>query len=334
MVETYQKLVSYVDDIKERNNSSASSLVIIKDGSIVLEHYSGFHSNANAVPISETSQFNVASARKSYLGLAIAYALYEGKIKCLDDYVLDYFDSYDRELLAGTTLRHLVTHSHGLNESKDGIIFREFAPGEGWAYRGINILMMTELITKIYGKSFPELLKERVFLPLDFKETAWHSRPNEKLVQVIDNPNDMATYKLGNSNDGFDSNLHTSAREFALWGDLHLNNGAVNGKQVVPKEVIQLATRVQNPPYEDKDLPQNGLFWYVQDTPSLRSEIGERVPKGSYQILGVTGPTLLVIPKYNLVVSKMYNKRYNYGGNNYLHYLREFSNLVADLFKE
>ena len=334
MVNTHHKLISYVDDIKERNNSSASSLVIIKDGSIVLEHYSGFHSNSNAIPISETSQFNVASARKSYLGLAIAYALYEGKIKSLDDYASDYFDSFDKELLAETTLRHLVTHSHGLNERKDGIVFREFSPGEGWAYRGINILMMTELIHKLYGKSFPELLKERVFLPLGFKETAWHSRANEKLVQVIDNPNDIATYKLGNSNDGFYSNLHTSTREFALWGNLHLNNGFVNGKQVVPKEVIQLATQVQNPNYIDKDSPQNGLFWYVKDTPSSRSEIGERVPKGSYQILGVTGPTLLVIPQYNLVVSKMYNKQYNYGGNNYLHYLREFSNLVADAFQE
>jgi len=179
VVNTHQKLISYVDNIKERNFSSASSLVIIKDGSIVLEHYSGFHSNSNSIPISETSQFNVASARKSYLGLAIAYALYEGKIKSLDDYALNYFDSFDKELLAGTTLRHLVTHSHGLNERKDGIIFREFAPGEGWAYRGINILMMTELINKLYGKSFPELLKERVFLPLGFKETDWHSRPKE-----------------------------------------------------------------------------------------------------------------------------------------------------------
>lgn len=67
---------------------------------------------------------------------------------------------------------------------------------------------------------------------------------------------------------------------------------------------------------------QNRLFWYVQDTPSRQSEIGERVPKGSYQILGITGPTLLVIPEYNLVVAKMYNKRYNYGGENYLHYLK------------
>ncbi|MEH7011306.1 serine hydrolase domain-containing protein [Neobacillus niacini] len=325
----FQKLISYVEDIKERNHSSGAALVIIKDNKIVLEHYSGYHSNtANSRPVDESSQFNVASARKSYLGLVIAYALYEGKINSLDDLAAQYFESFDQELLGKTTIRHLVTHSHGLHETEDGTIFREFEPGEGWAYRGINILMMTELINRLYGKSFPELLEERVFRPLGFKETFWQTEPNEKLVQVVDNPNEPASYTVGLTNDGMESNLHTSAREFALWGNLHLNNGM----QIVPEEVIQLATQVQNPLYKNKDLPQNGLFWYVQDTPALKSELGERVPKGSYQILGITGPTLLVIPEYNLVVAKMYNKRYNYGGNDYLHYIREFSNIVADTF--
>jgi CubicO group peptidase (beta-lactamase class C family) len=334
VAENYQRLISYVEEIMELNHSSASSLVVIKENEIILEHYCGYHSNsASSTPITETSEFNIASARKSYLGLAVAFALYENKIKSLDDYAIDYFDEYDKELLANTTIRHLVTHSHGLHQKDDGTLFREFDSGKGWAYRGINVSMMTELINRLYGKSFPELLRERVFLPLGIKETAWYTKPNEKLVQVIDKPNEVATYKLGSTDDGSDSNLHTTAREFALWGNLHLNNGFVNDKQIVPKEVIRLATKVQNPNYKDKDRPQNGLFWYVQDRPSLKSEIGERVPEGSYQILGITGPTLLVIPNHNLVVAKMYNKRYNYGGDNYLHYLREFSNIVADTFK-
>ena len=102
---------------------------------------------------------------------------------------------------------------------------------------------------------------------------------------------------------------------------------------IIPKEVIEIATEIQSPKYKNQKLPCNGLFWYVQGKPADNSEIGERVPEKSYQILGITGPTLLVIPKYNIVVAKMYNKRYNYGGDNYLHYLREFSNLVADTFK-
>ncbi|QDP39401.1 serine hydrolase domain-containing protein [Radiobacillus deserti] len=329
-----KKIINYVEDIKERNDSSAAALVMLKDGKILLEHYSGTHSNSpNSRSISADSQFNLASARKSYLGLAVAYALYDGKLKSLDDYAIDYVEELDKELLGTTTIRHLVTHSHGLHEKDDGSVFREFEPGTNWAYRGVNIFMMTELIQKLYGKSFPELVRERVFQPLSFTKTDWYIESNNNLVQVIENPEEPASYKIGQSNDGFESNQHATALEFALWGNLHLNKGFANEKQVVPKKVIEIATNVQSPNYDNKHLPHNGLFWYIQDEPALKSEIGERVPKGSFQIVGITGPTLLVIPEYNVVVAKMYNKRYNYGGSNYLYYLKEFSNLVADAFQ-
>ncbi|AMQ05305.1 beta-lactamase family protein [Sporosarcina sp. resist] len=334
----YQKLISWVEDIKELNHCSASALLILKDDEMVLEHYSGSHSNREgSLPITQFSQFNVASARKSYLGLAVAYAIHEGKIKSLDDYAVNYFEEFDKELLGRTTIRNLITHSHGLNEDEYGMVYREFDPGQGWAYRGINVLMMTQLIKQLYNQSVSELLHERIFLPLGYKETAWQTKENENLVKVIVNPNEEATSKLGNSNDGTESNLYVSAREFAHWGNLHLRKGNINGEQVVPKEVIEIATQVQSPTYKNAETPLNGAFWFVQGTPSLKSEIGDRVPKGAFQIIGVTGPTLLVIPEYNVVVAKMYNKRYNYegiDGKNYLYYLREFSNLVADIFSE
>lgn len=306
----------------------------MKNNEVILEHYNGFHSNSTkAPPITSTSQFNVASARKSYLGLVVAYALYEGKIKSLNDYAIDYFKDMDEELLGKTTLSHLVTHSHGLHEKDDGTIFREFEPGQNWAYRGINVLMMTELVNRLFNMSFPDFLEERVFSKLGFRETAWQTKESELLVKQIINREDEGTFKLGNSADGMESNLHTTAREFAKWGNLHLNKGFADGKQIVPKEVIEIATQIQSPHYRDNKLPLNGLYWYVQGNPTAYSELGDRVPKGSYQILGITGPTLLVIPKYNVVVAKMYNKRYNYGGENYLYYLKEFSNLVADIFQ-
>lgn len=88
----YQKLITWVEDIKEQNHCSASALLILKDDEMVVEHYSGSHSNIEgSSPISQFSQFNVASTRKSYLGLAVAYAFHEGKIKSLDDYAGNYF---------------------------------------------------------------------------------------------------------------------------------------------------------------------------------------------------------------------------------------------------
>ncbi|RLQ94572.1 serine hydrolase domain-containing protein [Falsibacillus albus] len=334
-MENLKNIINWVEDIREKNKSSASSLYILKNNEVILEHYCGYHSNsAGALPISTSSRFNVASARKSYLGLAVAYALYEGKIKSLDDFATEYLEEMDEQLLGKTTLRHLVTHSHGLHEKDDGTIFREFAPGHGWAYRGINVLMMTELVNKLFNKSFPELLNERVFIPLGLQNTGWQTTEDEALVKEIINPDEEGHYKLGSSSDGTQSNLYTTASEFAQWGNLHLNKGFGNGKQIIPEEVIKIATQIHSPSYRNHNLPQNGMFWYVQGAPAKYSEIGDRVPKGSYQILGITGPTLLVIPQYNLVVAKMYNKRYNYGGDNYLYYLKEFSNIVADTFRE
>jgi CubicO group peptidase (beta-lactamase class C family) len=326
-------LISWVENIKEKNHSSATALCIIKDNKIVLEHYSGYHSNTStSKKVTASSQFNVASARKSYLGFMVAYALYDGKINSIDDEAIKYFKDFDPTLLDKTTIRHLVTHSHGLGETDDGTIFREFEAGQAWAYRDINVRMMTHLIYQLYNKSFPELLKERVFTPANFQETGWRIQQNENLVNVVNNQNEDAISEVGTVDNGTEKNLFVSARDFAYWGNLHLNQGMINGKQVVPKEVIKIATSLQSPAYKNNELPQNGLFWFVQNEPKQLSELGERVPKGSYQILGITGPTILVIPQYNVVVAKMYNKRYNYGGDNYLYYLREFSNLVTDTF--
>lgn len=305
----------------------------MKDNQILLEHYSGYHTNSSeSRVIDENSQFNVASARKSYLGLAVAYAIYEGKIFSLDDRVSVYIDEVDCELLGNTTLRHLVTHTHGLNQDENGKIFREFEPGEGWSYRGINVEWMTLVIQKLYNKPFTLLLKERVFNPMNLSKTAWKTEGHEELVKVIIDPKKPGVPVLGSTYNGMESNLFVSTREFAYWGNLHLNNGLIEGVQIVPKEVIELTSQIHSPILKDESLPENGLFWYVQGDSKSRSEIGERVPKGSQQIIGVTGPTLLIIPQYNVVVAKMYNKRYNYGQGNYLFYLREFSNLVADIF--
>lgn len=115
METTYSALSSYVKDIQHLNQSSAAALLVLQDDRIMFEHYDGFHSNHDSKVVDVNSMFNVASARKSYLGLAIAYALYEGKIRHLDDLVSDYFDEYDVGTFRGTTIRHLVTHSHGLN---------------------------------------------------------------------------------------------------------------------------------------------------------------------------------------------------------------------------
>ena len=81
-------------------------------------------------------------------------------------------------------------------------------------------------------------------------------------------------------------------------------------------------------------MPYNGFLWFVQDQPCSKTEIGESVPIGSYQILGITGVMLLVIPSENFVAVRMFNSNGSPSGYDYLADVRSFGDMVMDCLKK
>ncbi|MED3574243.1 serine hydrolase domain-containing protein [Cytobacillus praedii] len=321
-------------ELHARNTSNAvdcsgASVMVIHNDQIVTEAYWGKHSKASeARPVQEDSQFHVASVRKSYIGFAAAYAIHNGYISSIDDEVTKYLPNVNTELFAKTTIRHLLTHTHGL-QTFEGKTIREFPPGQSWAYREISIEILTQIIHHSTGRTIAEILKEQVFNPLSFNETGWHDEPSEKLAEVIRDP-DNKFWSTDKGTDGNKKNMYVSTRELAYWGYLHLKQGLIDGKQVVAKEIIQLATSLQSPELINKDLPQNGFLWFVKDLPAKMTEIGELVPKGSFQILGYTSVALLVIPKHNIVAVRMFNSFGSPPGYDYSADIRAFGDTVMN----
>ncbi|WP_274365882.1 serine hydrolase [Paenibacillus thermotolerans] len=110
---------------------SAASVLIIQNDVIVSEWYSGRHEHSGHSRIVDAkSQFNIGSIRKTYLGFVISLALFEGSIKSLNDSVSDYLDNLSDYVIAGTTIRNLLTHTHGLH----GPLKRMFPSGTDWHY--------------------------------------------------------------------------------------------------------------------------------------------------------------------------------------------------------
>lgn len=110
----------------EKVDCSGAAVLIIHNDNIVTEEYWGKQSKApNARVIQEDTQFNVASVRKNYIGFAIAYAINEGFIDSINDSILKYLP-LNIPIITGTTIRHLLTHTHGLR-SIDGKIFRSYS---------------------------------------------------------------------------------------------------------------------------------------------------------------------------------------------------------------
>jgi CubicO group peptidase (beta-lactamase class C family) len=96
--DVFSDLNQYVFEIKNLISASAASVLIIQNGIIVNEWYSGYHESTEGGRLVDAeSQFNIASIRKTYLGFAISLALYEGRINSLKDHVTNYLEDIDEK---------------------------------------------------------------------------------------------------------------------------------------------------------------------------------------------------------------------------------------------
>jgi CubicO group peptidase (beta-lactamase class C family) len=307
--------------------TGASTFIIHRD-SVVFEQYIGKQSAAaDARLVQADTQFHVASVRKTYIGFAVSYALHYRYIKNIDDPITSYLPELEEPAWKPITIRHLLTHTHGLKK-EGGKTFREFEPGTNWSYKQIGIEALTPLVKVTTKKSVAEILHETVFPPLGFRESDWYAEKNERLVDVILRYEGDEDWRTSESTEGDKMNMYVSTRELAYWGYLHLKRGKIDGKQIVPREILYMAVSLQSPATLHKDAPQNGFLWFVKDLPGAKTEIGPLVPKRSYQLLGFTNATVLVIPDEDLVGVRMFNSFGSPEGYDYLEDIRSFGETV------
>ena len=329
---TFKSVMQSVENTYQILDCTGAALVIFHNNELQVEQYWGKHSaKKGARFVQSDTKFHLASCRKSYVAFAVAYAIHHGLIQSLDDEINRYLPQTQQlKIYKGTTIRHLVTHSHGLTE-QHGEVIREFPAGSRWAYRGINVELISGIIQFTTKKTIADILIDEIFTPLNYKETNWYNKFDDTFVEVIGIENNKH-WSASQNIDGSKMNMYASARELAKWGLLHLNNGVMNGEQVVDRAIIQLATTLQSPSYTNVDTPENGIFWFVKASQAKESEIGALVPNGSFQILGYTTVTLLVIPSENIVAVRAFNSFGNPAGYDYLKDVKDFGDkIILDL---
>ncbi|MCM3743198.1 beta-lactamase family protein [Sporosarcina luteola] len=325
----FNDVTSYVETIKEEMHASGSALVIIKDNKIIHEWYAGTHHFENgAKKVDDTSRFNVYSVRVTFVGLALAIAIHEGLLS-LDDRVSDHLNEYDVDILGNTTIKHLLTRCTGLKFEKN-TVSRVFDPET--SIEGKKPDLLAKILYNATGKTVNEVLTKKVIKPLNLTNTGWVTEGNDNLVCDINLSTGYPTLRMG-SNKGDDRNLYVSARELALWGNLHLNKGSHEGEQILPRNIFDLATSIQNPDSLPKQLPKFGFLWWIKDSEVNvnYNELGSDLPDGSYQILGASGCSCTVIPRFNMVAVRMYNciDAYENLGFDYIKDIQRFGNLIV-----
>jgi CubicO group peptidase (beta-lactamase class C family) len=179
-------LITRVDDFVRGEMRSQQipgvSLAVNKDGQLALAKGYGLANVELQVPVKPETVFQSGSVGKQFTATAVMMLVEEGKIS-LDDRVNKYFTNAP-PAWANITVRHLLTHTSGLGDYPSDFDFRRdytedelltrlmktplaFPPGEKWSYSNVGYVTLGVLIGKVTGHFYGELLRDRIFRPLD-----------------------------------------------------------------------------------------------------------------------------------------------------------------------
>ncbi len=241
-------LSSFVDSLNDDG-----SVIIIKNGFIISEHYSDKYP--------EDCYHNMHSFTKSITSTLIGIAISEGYIKSIDDLLIDYFPEIDKKdsLKKQITIKHLLTMSSGLawldkidldslyNLKSDWvsrILSKKMKskPGSVFNYNSGGSFLLSAIIQKQTKMLTSEYAKDKLFRPLGIDSVNW----TRKSPQGITTGGWGSYFKL---------------RDIAKIGYLYLQHGKWENRQIVPENWVDEATRKQIDVNEEDD--NYGLHWWI-----------------------------------------------------------------------
>lgn len=285
------------EDFLDRTYTNA--LLVMKDGKIVSEIY---RNNSD-----EGSRFIAWSMTKSITSLLVGCALADGKIASLDDDITTYLPELKGGGYAGVTIRQILQMRSGVDYEerydfdhpgvaarnhiaalvRNGARFADVArtvkrlhpPGAVFQYKTLDTAVLGWLIERVSGGTVAGYTAQKLWEPLGAEQDGFY---------IMDGPPGVGREFSGA---GFNATL----RDFGRIGQMMLDGGRANGRQVVPADWVRASTAPSTPASADAPgMPTGyGMQWWLLDD------------KGAFSALGLQGQYIYVDPRSRTVVVKM-----------------------------
>jgi CubicO group peptidase (beta-lactamase class C family) len=174
----------------------------------------------------------------------------------------------------------------------------ESPPGKSWKYTSGNTLILSRIIRDAVGGHVNDVVdfaQRELFGPLGMRSVTLE-------FDAVGTP-------IGSTY------MYASARDWARFGMLYLQDGVVGGRRILPEGWVRYSSS------QTLDSPYAAGFW--RGTQALRARWG--MPEDAFFASGFLGQRVMVIPSERLVVARFGNA---HGGN---YDLEGFVGLVADV---
>jgi CubicO group peptidase (beta-lactamase class C family) len=268
------------------------AFVIVQNDSLRYEEYWDTYSDSSIT--------NAFSATKSIISLLIGIAIDEGKIKSVDQKVTDFFPEFAEGYGKDLTIKHLLTMSSGLNwDESYGSPFSKTTQ----AYYGSDLkkLIFSLKVVEQPGKVFNYLSGNTQLLAFILeKATAMHlaDYASEKLWKPLGAQHDALWYL--DKKDGMEKSyccFSSNARDLARIGQMVLDSGKYNGKQVISYAYLSQALAADTFLIDQNKntVDYYGYQWWIVEYNGMKIPFAR----------GILGQYIFVIPNYNAVVVRL-----------------------------
>ena len=276
-VETARALCALVD---EAHASNSDALLVTRGGEPVVEWYGD----------EGPRRIQLMSITTPIAALAIGRLILDGRLEGLDTPLSTWFPEWRQGRKADVTLRHVLTHTTGLQNVQNAGLEIEPAPdavqlalaaelddepGAAFSYNNKAVNLVSGVVHRITGQPIDEYLGVTVFRDLGITDVEWVTDPSGT-------PYAMAGLAL-------------TARDLARIGDLLLGGGRLDGVPLIDPDWARESVRSQHELY-----PNHGFLWFLFGGASA-------LPDGFYAD-GWLGQRMVVIPDARLVAVRLIDR--------------------------
>jgi CubicO group peptidase (beta-lactamase class C family) len=271
-------ILAFVEEAEKRIDA-LHSFMLVRHGHVVAE---GWWS-----PYQADSPHALYSLSKSFTSTAVGLAVEDGKLS-VDDEVLKFFPddapkepSKNLQAMRVSDLLRMSTGNQAEARLGPGDVWtKKFLaqpvpnkPGTHFLYNTPATYMLSAIVQKATGMTVLEYLRPRLFEPLGIEHPTWGTSPQ------------------GISLGGYGLSIRTE--DIARFGQLYLQKGEWQGKQLVPASWIEAATARQTSngsnPKSDWDQGYGYQFW--------------RCRHGAFRGDGAFGQFCVVLPDQDAVIA-------------------------------
>ena len=268
------------------------SVMVLQHGKVLSEHW------MNGGDAKKPHVLN--SVSKTFTSAAVGLAIGEGLLS-LDDKVVSFFpDDLPASLsdnLKKVTVRNLLTMNSGHDREPDRSKADTWAkaflnapidhtPGTFYCYNSLGTYMLSAIVQKVTGQKIVDYLQPRLFDPLGIEAPHWDESPQ------------------GINCGGW--GLYLKTEDLAKMGQLLLQKGKWNGKQILPQKYAIEATRKQVPCVPSwirfDEVDKSGLTPENSDWVMGYGYQVWRCRHNAYRADGAGGQYIIVIPDKDAVV--------------------------------